>query len=255
MSQDTSTYYPLRDSSTNYISPQDLTAVPLDDELLYAVSNIEHVQKHNVIVDKSDNSACKHGEWKHLRLLDGLALLLVRCPTGDVVATSFIQKNDAITFIYAKNEAIVVTDKAYVDHIEAQLASLGPEPTDRDTTTYAILCIALRHCSAKFDHRCKKIALALKEEQLIAKIASALDGRERIWEGPWNAKSDLVDGLHRAGLTDIGNDDAEDDGACVVALLICLAFLNKEDENSGSTPLSQSISWVRNSPSSCTAKD
>ena len=53
--------------------------------------------------------------WKHLNLVDGIALFLVTDEKYDAAAVSFQQTATSIDFFYAKNRPCVPAELKYVD--------------------------------------------------------------------------------------------------------------------------------------------
>ncbi len=199
-------------------------APALDQRLLHAVSNIAHVLKHKAVMD-GDKNASANGQWKHLRLLDGIALLLVKSPKSDVTATSFSLKPDAVDFYYAKNGAIELETKTYLSSMLKVLASLRRE--DKDTTVYMLLGMALSHCEAKFNNRLKKVRATMTSNGLDrATLRAALNGGKSLWELPWESGSELAEQLRGAGYP--GPAQATD-GQCVAAQLVFLGFSGRTD--------------------------
>jgi hypothetical protein len=138
-------------------------------------------------------------EWKHLRLLDGLALLLVYEPGGDVAATSFVLNTDGVDFYYVKNTK-PTTEEAYVKRMVDRLKTMDAVH-GRTQTAKTMLVDTLTVCRGKFLNRRKKVRKELDANGLKANvITQAKDGILRLWEGKWNGGHVLGGRIKGAGL-------------------------------------------------------
>ena len=83
------------------------------NEHVYALSRLSHIHKN--VPTKPKTMGIE--ERKHLKILDGIALLLVTEAKGDVVAVSFTQTTSTITVNYAKNFPCNGALDMYIDGI------------------------------------------------------------------------------------------------------------------------------------------
>lgn len=94
-------------------------------EKVFTLSKFIHVRKFRNNVSAVYNRHQK----KHLRLLDDIALLLVREPNSDVAAVAFEQQPKSVTFYYAKNRPSTPSEKAHIEQV-LEIAK-GPLDVDR----------------------------------------------------------------------------------------------------------------------------
>jgi len=87
----------------------------------------------------------------HVAILDGLALLLVFAPKGDVVATSYWRSAKELKLLWAKNEP--VDDSGQLRYIEDLLGNIK-KGTKADELLYMVIAM----CREKIFHRVKKLA-------------------------------------------------------------------------------------------------
>jgi hypothetical protein len=121
------------------VSPEDQSSadLPLSDEQLSAMT-----------------SKARSSRWKHLRLLDCLALLLVSEPGGDVAAASFVLKGNGVDFYYVKNAKF--TNDAYVKRMVGYLETMDPLH-GKTRTAESMLVSALTVCRGKFLNQMKRV--------------------------------------------------------------------------------------------------
>jgi hypothetical protein len=170
--------------------------------------------------------ALRAEDTKHLKMLDGIALLLVRTRNGDVAAASYRLKRNGVDLFLAKDAPLDADERRYVGEIIAIVRELGISAADRRRTTADILKRALGFCADKFARRHAKLVSGLEERGWSPeKLRLAADGQLELWPGPWNEKTalgrklvahrllrsatDMVDG-RRVGVL-LGNFTKEDD--------------------------------------------
>jgi hypothetical protein len=96
-------------------------------------------------------SHAKQSERENVALLDGLALLLVFAPKGDIAATTCWQTGSEVEVLWAKNQPVDDHDElAYIESL-IQKAQGGARVAD-------ILEIAIPMCRDKILYRIKKLA-------------------------------------------------------------------------------------------------
>src|SRR5205809_7974594 len=96
-------------------------------------------------------SHATQSERDHVASLDGLALLLIFSPKGDVAATSYWRSADEIKLRWAKNQP--VNDCHQLRYIEELI-----ENVKKGTKAGELLKIVIPMCTAKIFHRVKKLA-------------------------------------------------------------------------------------------------
>ena len=87
----------------------------------------------------------------HVAILDGLALLLVFSPKGDVAATSYWRSADELKLLWAKNQP--VDDSNQLQYIEDLFENIKNSTKDTE-----LLDIVIAMCKDKIFHRVKKLA-------------------------------------------------------------------------------------------------
>jgi len=95
---------------------------------------------------------------EHVASLDGLALLLVFRPKGDVAAVSYWQSADGLKLLWAKNEPV---DDAMTDNYIKKLL----ENVQANTPTAGLLDIVISMCKEKILHRVRKLAKSFDVSQ------------------------------------------------------------------------------------------
>jgi hypothetical protein len=96
-------------------------------------------------------SYASQSDRDHVAILDGLALLLVFTPKGDVVATSYWRSADELKLLWAKNQP--VDDNNQLRYIEDLL-----ENVKSGTEAGELLNMVIAMCREKIFHRVKKLA-------------------------------------------------------------------------------------------------
>jgi hypothetical protein len=94
----------------------------------------------------------------HVAILDGLALLLVFAPKGDVAAVSYWRSADELKLLWAKNQP--VDDSNQLRYIEDLL-----ENVKNGTGSNKLLDIVIAMCREKIFHRVKKLAYSFGMSQ------------------------------------------------------------------------------------------
>src|SRR5438046_5614912 len=96
-------------------------------------------------------SRATQSDRDHVAILDGLALLLVFAPKGDVAATSYWRSADELKLLWAKNQP--VDDSNQLRYIEDLLGNVK-----KGTKAAELLEIVIAMCKEKIFHRVKKLA-------------------------------------------------------------------------------------------------
>lgn len=117
---------------------------------LSALSDIEY--HHKEPRDEELYSKCEEKVQKHVRLLDGLSLLMVFKAQHDVCAMTFEQKGSSATILWAKNDPATPTpsEQKYLDDL---LRAIENQKKRND-----ILQLCVQQCFPKVVSRCKKAA-------------------------------------------------------------------------------------------------
>ncbi|KAL9095772.1 MAG: hypothetical protein Q9163_006497, partial [Psora crenata] len=89
---------------------------------------------------------------KHVRMLDGLALLLISQPMGEVCATALVQEAGSATVYWAKNNP-VKADNATQEYLDNLVSAFQEQKSRRH-----ILQLCVVHCRSKILARCQKAA-------------------------------------------------------------------------------------------------
>src|SRR5277367_1997566 len=103
-------------------------------------------------------SRATQSDREHVASLDGLALLLVFSPKGDVAAVSYWQSAHELKLLWAKNQP--VDDSDQLRYIEKLL-----ENVKKGTRTAELLKIVISMCKEKIFHRVKKLANSFSVSQ------------------------------------------------------------------------------------------
>ena len=96
-------------------------------------------------------SHATQSDREHVAVLDGLALLLVFAPKGDVAATSYWRSADELRLLWAKNKP--VDDIHQLQYIENLL-----ENVKKGTEANKLLNTVIAMCREKIFYRVKKLA-------------------------------------------------------------------------------------------------
>ncbi|KAI9783099.1 MAG: hypothetical protein M1839_004268 [Geoglossum umbratile] len=147
------------------------------DELVYALSSILHIREHvpgvpavtrrdyevirvpsrNVLYDIIVQT---NEQRKHLRLLDGIALLLVTESKGDVAAVSLVHTATSINFYFSKNRPCTLKETEYIDTLLGMVRAY--HPSEILGWSEEVLGVVLRMCVKKVKARLWKIASELR---------------------------------------------------------------------------------------------
>ena len=124
------------------------------NEKVYASSKLSHILDNSPLplADPNDN------EQKHLKLLDGIALLLVTAKSGDVAAVTFEQSPLEILVTCAKNTPCEESLSKYIASVLQILPEIPSHKSDVLTTASKITMIAAKQCELKLRYRISKIA-------------------------------------------------------------------------------------------------
>jgi hypothetical protein len=121
----------------------------LTEDYIHALSQVEfHYESSR---DVSAWSHATQDDREHVAVLEGLALLLVFAPKGDVAATSSWRSADELKLLWAKNQP--VDDNKQLRYIEELL-----ENVKNGTGTRELLNKVIAMCREKIFHRVKKLA-------------------------------------------------------------------------------------------------
>ena len=119
------------------------------DDYIHGLSQVEY--HYGSGRDLSGWSRATKGDRDHIAILEGLALLLVFTPKGDVAATSYWRSADEFKLLWAKNQP--VEDNKQLRYIDELL-----EYVKNGTETNALLKLVITTCKEKIFHRVKKLA-------------------------------------------------------------------------------------------------
>jgi hypothetical protein len=103
-------------------------------------------------------SRASQDDRNHVAILEGLALLLVFRPKGDVAATSYWRSADEFKLLWAKNQP--VDDDNQLRYIEELF-----ENVKKGTKADKLLKIVIPMCIEKIFHRVKKLASSFRVSQ------------------------------------------------------------------------------------------
>jgi hypothetical protein len=119
------------------------------EDYLHGLSQIEfHLESNR---DLPAWSFATQSDRDHVAVLEGLALLLVFAPTGDVAATSYWRTKTELKLLWAKNRP--VDDSDQLRYIEDLL-----ENVKNGTEAAELLKKVIAMCREKIFHRVKKLA-------------------------------------------------------------------------------------------------
>jgi hypothetical protein len=130
--------------------------VEFNDELAYALSCIRHIREH-----VPDEPAPTNHQKKHLRLLDGIALLLATGEKGDVAAVSFLHTAASIEFYYSKNRPYTPKETEYIRKLLDMVRCY--KPTEKQEWVEKCVGLALQTCIKKLGGRLRKITNELRK--------------------------------------------------------------------------------------------
>ncbi|MCJ1467438.1 hypothetical protein MMC07_006063 [Pseudocyphellaria aurata] len=125
-------------------------------ERVLALSKLRHVREY--VPTKPLSMAPE--EEKHMRILNGIALMLVTESKGDVAAATFSQTNDHIQVFYAKNSVSKGDLREYINSILSHLSE-GRQSRPWKVALDLILMIITK-CLKKIRHRASKLIKSLK---------------------------------------------------------------------------------------------
>jgi len=123
---------------------------------VHALSQVEF--HHRPGRDLPDWTRATQSDREHVASLDGLALLLVFRPQGDVAAVSYWQSADGLKLLWAKNEP--VDDLNTHNYIKKLLDNVRI-----NTSTADLLDIVISMCKEKILHRVRKLAKSFDVSQ------------------------------------------------------------------------------------------
>jgi len=123
---------------------------------VHALSQVEF--HHRPGRDLPDWTRATQSDREHVASLDGLALLLVFRPQGDVAAVSYWQSADGLKLLWAKNEP--VDDLNTHNYIKKLLDNVRI-----NTSTADLLDIVISMCKEKILHRVRKLAKSFSVSQ------------------------------------------------------------------------------------------
>ena len=126
------------------------------EDYVHGLSQIEFRLQSNR--DLPAWSYANQSDRDHVATLDGLALLLIFTPKGDVAATSFWRSADELKLLWAKNQP--VEDRNQLRYIEDLL-----ENVKNDTEAEELLNMVIGMCREKIFHRVKKLANSFSVSQ------------------------------------------------------------------------------------------
>jgi hypothetical protein len=140
--------------------------------------------------------ALQNRDVKHLKLLDGISLLMVQRRQGDMAAASYRIKPDGVDLFLAKNAPLDTAELNYVHEILAKIRDMGATPTARNDVASGILKRALLFCHDKYARRLEGVVDELERRGWTTeKLLRAADGQEDLWPGQWNNMTTLGDRL------------------------------------------------------------
>ena len=119
------------------------------EDYIHGLSQVEF--HHGSSKDVPAWSHATQDNRNHVAVLEGLALLLVFSPKGDVVATSSWRSADELKLLWAKNQP--VDDNNQLQYIEELLKSVK-----NGTKANELLKMVITMCRAKIFQRVKKLA-------------------------------------------------------------------------------------------------
>ena len=119
------------------------------DDYVHGLSQVEY--HYGSGRDLSGWSRATKGDRDHVAVLEGLALLLVFTPKGDVAATSSWRSANELKLLWAKNQP--VDDDNQLRYIEELLENVKNK-TEASELLYTVIAI----CREKIFHRVKKLA-------------------------------------------------------------------------------------------------
>jgi hypothetical protein len=160
-------------SSNNTNSPAEFS-----NELIYALSSILHIREHVPGIPTRTNE-----QRKLLRLLDGIALILVTEGKGDVAAVSFVHTATSITFYFSKNRLCTLKEREYIGALLSMIR--GYHPSEILKWSEEALGLILKMCIKKVKARLRKVTSELRRCGLEAMSGGADDiDCLHIWRTP-----------------------------------------------------------------------
>ncbi|KAH0556571.1 hypothetical protein GP486_005574 [Trichoglossum hirsutum] len=133
-----------------------MSSPQFNDQLVYLLSNLQHIQQHIPSVPEP-----KGNQKKHLNLLDRIALLLVTEDKGDVAAVSFVHTSTSIEFYYAKNRPCTPQETAYIQKLLEMTRSF--KTSESGVWVGRVLELVVRTCTKKVRGRMRKITNELEK--------------------------------------------------------------------------------------------
>ena len=144
------------------------------DELVYALSSVRHIHDHS-----PTKSLLREGHKKILKLLDGIALLLVMSES-DVAAVSFLQTPTAIKFYFAKNYPCTEEELNYINSVIQMIRYY--DGSDGHKVALEIVKKAASGCTKKIRNRIGKIIKELKNSELATEMLESDIANHKIWQ-------------------------------------------------------------------------
>lgn len=126
-------------------------------EHVLALSKLSHIHEHA----PTRPASMRPEDRKHLRILDGIALMLVTESKGDVAAVTISQSTDSIQVHYAKNSASKGDLREYINSIVCHLSDNRHLPLG--DLSYHLSMIIIKKCLKKVRHRAMKLIRSLKD--------------------------------------------------------------------------------------------
>jgi hypothetical protein len=120
----------------------------MDSSYLNYIHGLSQIEYHR---GSGRDLRATQSDREHVASLDGLALLLVFSPKGDVAAVSYWQSAHELKLLWAKNQP--VGDSNQPPYIEELLKNVK-----KNTRTAELLKIVIPMCREKVFHRIKKLA-------------------------------------------------------------------------------------------------
>ncbi|KAI9780033.1 MAG: hypothetical protein M1839_007015 [Geoglossum umbratile] len=159
-----------------------------DHQLVYLLSNLRHIRHVPSVPEPTRNHK------KHLRLLDGIALLLVTKDKGDTAAVSFVQTSTSIEFYYAKNRLCTPQETAYIQKLLEMTRSFDPSKSVE--WAGRVLELVIQTCIQKVDGRMRKITDELEKIGFSSSLRSEDLNNLPIWRET-DRKGEIVKAYRR----------------------------------------------------------
>lgn len=125
-------------------------------EHILALSKLSHIHGHA----PTRPASMRPEDRNHLRILHGIALMLVTEPKGDVAAVTFLQTTESIEVHYAKSSSTKGELLEYINSIVCHLLENRHLPLG--DLVYNLSMIVIDNCLKKVRHRASKLLRSLK---------------------------------------------------------------------------------------------